>query len=484
MERKTLLSSVLLAACSFGVLAATAQDQVIRMTTDKAVGEELVIQVNRMTTAVTVDWGDGTAVEYTAGDGALTTIQGKLKGSEVVLTGGSYLNTLVCEDAGLTSLVVTGAPKLQSLYCHGNKLTAINLNGLSVLRDLDLSGNQLTALSISESAQPLLENINVAFNDLQKIGSNSAFVFRSSNVQHINIAGNKFSRVYTTSNPNLDALICSGNALTSLDLSKNPQVSTVVCHDNQIARVSLPTSGGLPALQQFICDNNEITSLDFSSSSLLTDLSCANNGLSDLSIPNRKLSSFNCGGNALTFRSLPSEANRPAEGFFSYLPQADLDVVNLLTPSAKYGGHYLPVCPDWASRTADEYVLDLSSHRFNGGNRATVVFNCYAIESGGVETPLVQATSKDREQDYALTSGRFAFLKPFERVVIQLTEPSYPGLVIRTTPFVVGEDNISGITSVGVSGEKAGAVYDMQGRRVAHPANGIFIQNGKKVIIK
>lgn len=59
----------------------------------------------------------------------------------------------------------------------------------------------------------------------------------------------------------------------------------------------------------------------------------------------------------------------------------------------------------------------------------------------------------------------------------------------RVTYFVLsGEYNEEETTGVGeVRGEKEkvrGNVYDLQGRRIANPAKGVYIKNGKKIIIK
>ena len=42
------------------------------------------------------------------------------------------------------------------------------------------------------------------------------------------------------------------------------------------------------------------------------------------------------------------------------------------------------------------------------------------------------------------------------------------------------DDSISEISADGEQNK----IYDIQGRRVLHPSNGVYIQNGKKVVIK
>lgn len=484
MKRKQVLGWVVGFFGLSAAMSAFAQDQTITFSTDKAVGETLILQVNRMSQPVLVDWGDGKTIEYQAGEEFLTTLKGQVAGSVLKITGTRSLTTFVCDDAGVTLLNVSKAPYLRSLYCKNNKLTTIDVSALRKLVDLDLANNQLETLTLKESNLPLLENINLANNKLSRIGTNTAFVFRSNTLQHVNVSGNQFTRVYTTSNPNLDALYCSDNQLKTLDLSKNTQLSTIVCSDNQLTSVGLPATGGLPVLQQFLADNNAIASLDLAASTQLADLHVTNNNMSSLGIPRKKLLSMGCGGNALAFRSLPSSANKPAASNFIYTPQADCDILSLLKYSSEYNGYYLPVCPDWNNRNEDTYVLDMSTYRLNGANRATVSFACFSIDAEGNKTRLVEASSSDRDKDYALGTGIFAFFNPFKKVVIEMSEPSYPDLVIRTMPFAVGEDMISSISTAIVRQQSEGTLYDLQGRRVTELRSGLFIHEGKKVIIK
>lgn len=45
-------------------------------------------------------------------------------------------------------------------------------------------------------------------------------------------------------------------------------------------------------------------------------------------------------------------------------------------------------------------------------------------------------------------------------------------------------DDVTGIDNVKVETSKDNIVYDLQGRRVSQPAKGIYIVNGKKVLVK
>jgi hypothetical protein len=62
------------------------------------------------------------------------------------------------------------------------------------------------------------------------------------------------------------------------------------------------------------------------------------------------------------------------------------------------------------------------------------------------------------------------------------------GAAVEANSFEMNfEGDVTGITSVQDSGfrvQGSNAVYDLQGRRVAQPAKGLYIVNGKKVIVK
>ena len=42
----------------------------------------------------------------------------------------------------------------------------------------------------------------------------------------------------------------------------------------------------------------------------------------------------------------------------------------------------------------------------------------------------------------------------------------------------------TGISEVVRDGEKESAIFDLSGRRVAKPAKGLYIVNGKKILVK
>ncbi|MBQ9640473.1 MAG: hypothetical protein IJV06_02805 [Bacteroidaceae bacterium] len=50
--------------------------------------------------------------------------------------------------------------------------------------------------------------------------------------------------------------------------------------------------------------------------------------------------------------------------------------------------------------------------------------------------------------------------------------------------FVFGEEDATGIQTVKTGGQLDGIIYNLRGQRVANPVKGIYIQNGKKILVK
>jgi hypothetical protein len=49
---------------------------------------------------------------------------------------------------------------------------------------------------------------------------------------------------------------------------------------------------------------------------------------------------------------------------------------------------------------------------------------------------------------------------------------------------VHGEDGTTDINNMTINGQQPAVIYDLQGRRVNNPGKGLYIVNGKKVMLK
>ena len=516
--KRNLLFVSLLAAGLISVGPALAQDQTIKLTTAKTVGETVTLQVNQVKNGVTVDWGDGNPVSYTTTADDMLTLTGTLKGSIVTLTAGKRLNTLVCEGNELTAIDLSQATELLSLYCQNNKLTSLDLTGLTQLADLNCANNQLTTLVLSEKNLPALQNLNIANNQLKTNStstSSSTFVLRLADLQHLDISGNKFGTMNLTSNTQLDMLNCADNALTNkLNLAMNDSIAVVMAQNNQLQTFALPTKGAT-RLRKVLVDNNKLASIDLQSSAALHTLTCSNNELWQVVLPTATtLDIMACGGNKLSFSSLPSAAHKPTH--ISYTPQDEnLDITAYLKSDDK--GYYVQQCPEWASRLKSDYQLNLHDFALDPDGKRTITITWYGRSGEDEVHAMTKASAANTSGDvFATTSnstyGTYSFMNPFDEAYCTLTCTTYPDLEFKSTSFRVkgSNDGIgqAAITSSGLhveahqgmliltsSSDTTAKVYSASGKLVwqgtvlaGTPAQvqlpaGVYVAGGQKVVL-
>ncbi len=516
--KRNLLFVSLLAAGLLSVSPALAQDQTIKLTTAKAVGETLTLQVNQVKGGVTVDWGDGNAVSYTKTSDDLLTLSGTLKGSTVTITAGKRLNTLVCSGNELTALDLSQATELLSLYCQNNQLTTLDLTGLTQLADLNCSNNQLTKLVLTEKGQPALQNIDVSNNQLKTnttSANSSTFVLRLSDLQHLDISNNQFGVMNLTSNKLLDVLSCANNALTNkLNLAMNDSIAVVMAQNNQLQTCTLPTNGAT-RLRKILVDANKLSTLDLEKSLDLHTLTCTDNELWQINLPAATtLDIMECGGNKLSFSSLPTAAHKPAH--MSYTPQDEnLDITAYLQSDDK--GYYVQQCPEWASRLKSDYQLNLHDFALDPDGKRTITITWFGRAGESEIHEMTKASASNTSGDvFATTSnttyGTYSFMNPFDEAYCTLTCTTYPELKYKSTSFRVKGKN-DGIAQVAGSSsalqvearlgmivltsasDTATAVYSAAGKlvwkgtvyagtpvQVQLPA-GVYVAGGKKVVL-
>lgn len=473
--RKTLLSLALFAAA----MTAAADSQKVTMTTSRPVGQTMTILVNATRIGVTVDWGDGTPVSYVAEKpGGVQEISGTVLGSTITLEAPKGLVMLSAEGNELTAIDLSKATEMRSLYLQHNQLTSINVSTLAALTDLNLSDNQLTSVSLSATKLPNIETLNLSSNPLTA----TSFSFAPARLQYLNLADNQYKTLTISKAADLDALIVSGNQLTNLGLPGN--LSLLDARGNNVSKITMPATGE-PMMQQCLLDDNAIQTLDLTTSTALNTLTIARNGAQSVALSNKaKLQVYDCSENALSFGSLPIKSNIPTV-YFAYAPQAELDITNCGLHEGSWGTRYLPwllMNPDYATRSNEEYQLDLTAHK-DGSAANSVVFDVYTVKDG--ESVLLEkASATQKTLDYSLVGGKMTLLKEYSDIYIKMTDPAYPDLVITTNHFASLDTTKESIDAVVNDLPASTEAYDLQGRRVQEGRSGLYIQNGKKIIIK
>ena len=68
------------------------------------------------------------------------------------------------------------------------------------------------------------------------------------------------------------------------------------------------------------------------------------------------------------------------------------------------------------------------------------------------------------------------FIKPFQAYLLSDAE--------GTTLGVTDKEEATGIKTIATDSRNNGQIYDLSGRKVQKPTRGIYIQNGRKLIVK
>ena len=132
------------------------------------------------------------------------------------------------------------------------------------------------------------------------------------------------------------------------------------------------------------------------------------------------------------------------------------DAFNLSSKTIKFIGSNVEV------KKSEKAVVTASNYRFIGNTQADNTANIYCINATGNKFEL------------KATGGSPAF-RPFFKAGI--FDPSLTSLGIG------GGDDVTGIKNIKV-GSDNNVYYDLNGRRILYPKKGLYIMNGKKVIIK
>ena len=279
----------------------TGSEGVITMTTSKAVGEKITLEIlasgNVTIEGVKEPSSKGFAT-YTLTRQTVI-IRGdvtKLKGWRNQLTsldvsGCTALTELKCNDNQLTSLNVSGCTALTTLDCYRNKLTSLNVSGYTALTELKCYNNQLTALDVSQNTA--LKRLDCYDNQLTSLNVSGCTALK-----RLDCYRNKLTALDVSKNTKLKILNCYDNQLTALDVSKNTKLETLNCQQNQLTALDLSLNTELTNLN---CQQNQLTALDLSQNIVLTKLSCSYNQLTTLDLSqNTVLTKLFCSYNQLT----------------------------------------------------------------------------------------------------------------------------------------------------------------------------------------
>ena len=150
------------------------------------------------------------------------------------------LEILWCSDNQLTSLDVSKNTALTDLNCFGNQLTSLDVSKNTALTHLDCAGNQLTSLDVSKNTA--LTDLFCYYNQLTTLD-----VSKNMFLKRLSCFRNQLTSLDISKNVALKQLWCFDNQLTSLDVSKNIVLKTLDCYNNHIEGIAMDSLiAGLP----------------------------------------------------------------------------------------------------------------------------------------------------------------------------------------------------------------------------------------------
>ena len=345
--------------------------------------------------------------------------------------------------AAITNLKgIENFTKLSSLECQLNLLTNLDVSKNTALTHLNCISNRLTSLVLPKSITRL------------KCGENqltSLDVSNNTALTYLSCDNNELTSLDLSNNTALDTLSCGANKLTTLDVSKNTALKYLECSGNELTSFVVSNH---TALHTLYCNKNKLVTLDVSNNPALEMLSCCHNQLVDIDVTNdTALNLFDCYGNQLTSLDVStnsalgrlsckwnkltslnvSKNNRLVNlnCIANYIKDEAMDVLVGSLPvreNANFNGYF--------------YVIDL--HYEGEGNVCTKTQVQIAKEKGWTVWAI---DSYGGEKEY---------------------EGSDP----------------SGIQNITLDKDINAPIYDLNGRKLKEPRNGINIIGRKKIIIK
>ncbi len=424
-------------------------------TTSKAVGETFTIAMNPGV-AVTVTWEDGSQESFVS-DGSLQTLT--LASQKFTLDADAAVTSLYVAGNQLKSMDLTSvANSLKKLYCGNNELTTVNLSNFKNLTDVDVQGNQLSMLKVYGP-----ENVNGSDNQLTVFAAS-----QFARVKQLFLADNQLKGLGTTQMTSLENLFVQRNAIKSLKLNKCPLLKVAAITDNGVTTLDLT---GNDKIQELWAGGNAIGELDITACDKLESLVAPGSQMKTVlwnEACKKTLSYLDLRDNNLFFNSFPTLRNNAVLTTALLAPQNPY-------PLVEEGYVYTNVENNWSSGKLEPMAT-------NGWGGASVPLLTITDSEGNTLTQGSDAATSDYYNHVRrITFWDSSFGKT---VTINATSTYYPDITLTTTPFLV-------TTPTGIKGattdnneKKADVYYNLNGQRVGKPTHGVYIANGKKVIIR
>ena len=158
------------------------------------------------------------------------------------------LTELYCYANELTSLDVSNNTALEVLSCYSNQLASLDISQNTALTELTCFYNQLTSLDVSKNTA--LKTLECYSNQLTSLD-----VSKNTALTRLSCSNNQLTSLDVSHNTTLTYLFCYENQLTSLDVSKNTALKTLYCGTNKLTSLGVSKNTALTWLD---CSWNQI----------------------------------------------------------------------------------------------------------------------------------------------------------------------------------------------------------------------------------
>lgn len=435
--------------------ATVTQAATMSFTTNKAVGETFAIAMNPGLT-VTVTWANGEKETFVT-DGSMQTLT--LASSAFTLETDTEVTSLYVAGNGLTNMDLTNiSSSLKKLYCGNNELVTLNLTNFKNLAEIDAQGNKLTTFKVYGP-----QIVNGSDNQLATFA-----VSLLPRLKQVYLADNQLKGLGVSSMTGVEQLFLQRNAIKTLKLNKCTSLKVLSVSNNDLTALD---TKGLNNLTDIWAGDNELKQLDVTSCGSLQSLVVPNSGLTTVTWNEdckKTLSLVDLSNNSLFYNSFPTTRNNKVLTTAILAPQNPYPLVEegYVYTNEEYNwgnGKYEPMSTNgWGQSSAPMIsIIDSNNNELTESKTA---------EGGDYKNYIRRITFWDS-----------AFGKT---VSIKATSSYYPDIVLTTTPFLVTTPTgINGVTTNN-NQEKPAVYYNLNGQRVDKPTHGIYIANGKKVIIR
>lgn len=340
------------------------------------------------------------------------------------------LEDLYLEKNSLTSLNITALTHLKKLYLQENPLTTLDLTKNTVLEQLSLSGNPITSLDLTKNLKLKYLNLRELLTSLDLPILNQLETF--------NLIGCKLPtfdlRKIHSPNCNMWIENCEFNSVVA---TGNTMLVGEALQKFRNCKLGAVDFSGCTGIIELDFSGNQLTSLNVSNCSALKSLSCSKCGIKTLNASGcTAMEWLYCSDNQLTF---------------------------------------LPNSLDISGLTAMRW-FDISSNNIDMGPMQYIIENLPDRSAEAVAGALFVLDEKDPNDGNVITQDQVAAARLKGWVVCRWLEDS------NYTDYEGVDAGISTIENE----QSIDHYYTLDGRKMnGMPAqNGIYVVNGKKVVIK